>query len=87
MIYIALAILAILSLYNLMALKSIRKSIRETKDSIQSQVSWAKEDLRSATEDHQNRCSLAERSPQGSLQDFIQRGVQWLGFFFSLPAS
>jgi rhodanese-related sulfurtransferase len=46
MIYIALAILAILSFYNLMALISIRKSIRETKDSIQSQVSWAKEELR-----------------------------------------
>src|SRR5258705_12057188 len=47
MIYIALAILAVLSFYNLMALKSIRKSVRETKDSIQSQVSWAKEELRS----------------------------------------
>jgi rhodanese-related sulfurtransferase len=46
MIYIALAILAILSFYNLLALKSLRKKLEETKDSIHSQVSWAKEDLR-----------------------------------------
>jgi len=46
MIYVALGILAILSFYNLMALQSIRKNLREIKDSIQSQVSWAKEDLR-----------------------------------------
>jgi rhodanese-related sulfurtransferase len=39
-------IVGILTLYNLMALKSIRKNLREVKDSIQSQVSWAKEDLR-----------------------------------------
>jgi rhodanese-related sulfurtransferase len=46
MIYLLIAIVAILTLYNLLALKSIRKNIREVKDSIQSQVSWAKEDLR-----------------------------------------
>jgi rhodanese-related sulfurtransferase len=46
MIYIALALLGILSLYNIMALKNIRKKLEEVKDSIQSQVSWAKEDLR-----------------------------------------
>jgi rhodanese-related sulfurtransferase len=46
MIYLLIGIVAILSLYNLLSLKSIRKNVRELKDSIQSQVSWAKEDLR-----------------------------------------
>ena len=46
MIYIALALLGLLSLYNIIALKSVRKKLDEVKDSIQSQVSWAKEDLR-----------------------------------------
>ena len=45
-VYIALGILAILALYNLMALKSAHKKMEEIKDSIQSQVSWAKDDLR-----------------------------------------
>jgi phage shock protein E len=46
MIYIALAVVVLLSLYNLLALKNIRKTVGELKDSIHSQVSWAKEDLR-----------------------------------------
>ncbi len=46
LVYIALGILGILALYNLIALKSIRKKLEEIKDSIQSQVSWAKDDLR-----------------------------------------
>ena len=46
MIYLLIGIVAILSLYNLLALKNIRKNVRELKDSIHSQVSWAKEDLR-----------------------------------------
>src|ERR687892_2200739 len=44
--WVVLAALAILALYNLIALKSLRKKLEEIKDSIQSQVSWAKEDLR-----------------------------------------
>lgn len=44
--WIVLGIFAILALYNLLALKSLRKKIEEIKDSIHSQVSWAKEDLR-----------------------------------------
>jgi rhodanese-related sulfurtransferase len=47
MIYFALVLLGILSLYNIIALKNIRKRLEEVKDSIHSQVSWAKEDLRS----------------------------------------
>ena len=46
MLYIALALLALLSLYNIIALKSVRKKLEDVKDSIQSQVSWAKDDLR-----------------------------------------
>src|SRR5687768_17108773 len=46
MLYIALGILSILVLYNLISLKAVRKKLEEVKDSIQSQVSWAKEDLR-----------------------------------------
>jgi phage shock protein E len=46
MIYIIFGILTLLALYNLIALKSLRKKIEEIKDSIHSQVSWAKEDLR-----------------------------------------
>src|SRR5688500_15418667 len=46
MIYFALVLLAILAFYNFLALKSLRKKMEEIKDSIHSQVSWAKEDLR-----------------------------------------
>ncbi len=46
MLYILFSIVAVLCLYNLMAIRSLRKRIDETRDSIQSQVSWAKEDLR-----------------------------------------
>ncbi len=46
MLYVILGALAILALYNLIALKNLRKKMEEVKDSIQSQVSWAKEDLR-----------------------------------------
>lgn len=46
MLYVVLGALAILALYNLIALKSLRKKMDEIKDSIHSQVSWAKEDLR-----------------------------------------
>jgi len=46
MLYVLIAIVGILTLYNLLVLKIMRKNVRELKDSIQSQVSWAKEDLR-----------------------------------------
>lgn len=46
MLYVAIGILMVLALYNIMALKKLRKKIEEVKDSIHSQVSWAKEDLR-----------------------------------------
>ena len=46
MLYVALILLAILSLYNIMAMKRLRKKVEEVKDSIHSQVSWAKQDLR-----------------------------------------
>ena len=46
MIYLLIAVVAILTVYNLLALSRIRKNVRELKDSIHSQVSWAKEDLR-----------------------------------------
>ena len=46
MLYVAIGILFLLALYNIMALKRLRKRMDEVKDSIHSQVSWAKEDLR-----------------------------------------
>ena len=46
MVYILLAVLAILTIYNLLTIKSMKKRLDELKDSIQSQVSWAQESLR-----------------------------------------
>ena len=44
--WIILGVVTLLSLYNLLMIRSMKKRIEETKDSIQSQVSWAKEELR-----------------------------------------
>lgn len=46
MIEIVLALVVLLSLYNLLTMRALKKRIEETKDSIHSQISWAKEDLR-----------------------------------------
>src|SRR3972149_11449226 len=44
--WIILGVVTLLSLYNLLMIRSMKKRIEETKDSIQSQVSWGKEELR-----------------------------------------
>lgn len=41
-----LLLVILLSLYNLFAIRRLRKRIHEVKDSIQAQISWTKEDLR-----------------------------------------
>jgi phage shock protein E len=46
MIYLMIAIVGILALYNFFVLRTLRKRIEDVKDSIQNHVSWAKEDLR-----------------------------------------
>lgn len=42
----AVVFCVLVSLYNLLAVRSLRRQISDTKDSITSQVSWAKDDLR-----------------------------------------
>jgi rhodanese-related sulfurtransferase len=44
--YILAAFATLLSLYNLISIRKLRKQIADTKDSIHGTVSWAKEDLR-----------------------------------------
>ena len=46
MIYLLIGILALFTVYNFLSLKRLRKKMDEVKDSIHSQVSWAKDDLR-----------------------------------------
>ena len=43
---IILALLILLTLYNLIRIRSLRKQIGQAKDSLQSTLSWSKEDLR-----------------------------------------
>lgn len=43
---LALIFCVLVSLYSLLAIRSLRKQIADTRDSITSQVSWAKDDLR-----------------------------------------
>jgi len=45
-LYLAVTFSVLVSLYSLVAIKHLRRQISDTKDSITSQVSWAKEDLR-----------------------------------------
>jgi rhodanese-related sulfurtransferase len=46
LLYLAVAFSVLVSLYSLLAIRSLRRQISDTKDSITSQISWAKEDLR-----------------------------------------
>jgi rhodanese-related sulfurtransferase len=45
-LYLFLAFAILISLYNLLAIRSLKKEIESTKDSITKQVSWSKDDLR-----------------------------------------
>jgi rhodanese-related sulfurtransferase len=44
--YVVLTLALLISLTNLLAIRRLRKQISETKDSLQSTISWSKEDLR-----------------------------------------
>lgn len=43
---ILVVLLILVTLYNLVSIRSLRKRVEDTRDSIQSSVAWAKEDLR-----------------------------------------
>lgn len=46
---IIVAVLVLLTLYNLIRIRGLKKQIEQAKDSLQSTLSWSKEDLRSDT--------------------------------------
>lgn len=46
LLYVILAALIMLSLYHLIRIRALKKQIEQAKDSFQSTLSWAKEDLR-----------------------------------------
>ena len=54
LLYAALAFCVLVSLYSLLAIASLKKQIADTKDSINSRVSWAKEDIHTDLEGIRN---------------------------------
>src|SRR6188508_406014 len=49
-LYILIGIIGLLTLYNLLALKFLRKKTEEIKDSVQDSIKWAKDDIRTDIE-------------------------------------